>query len=176
MGTARVCLGAIAGAHGVRGAVRIKYFTETPDSLAAYGPVSDEGGEHEFMLTVIGHTKDLAVATIAGVVDRDAAEALKGLRLYVARAALPPPADEEFYHVDLIGLAARRPDGAVLGRVVAIHDGGGGGEFLEIAPDGGGTALMVPFTRAAVPEIDLAAGAIVVALDAEQSGEGAQPR
>ncbi len=104
---ARVCLGAIAGAHGVRGLVKIKSFTQDPANLTAYGPLADESGRRRFEIAVTGRAKGLLVARIAGVEDRDAAQALRGVRLYVARAALPEPEEaEEFYQADLIGLAA----------------------------------------------------------------------
>lgn len=159
-GAERVCVGIITGPQGVRGAVRVKSFTAAPEAVAAYGPVEDEAGTRRFELRVVGKAKGVVVATLPGVADRDAAAALKGLRLYVARDALPPPEEDEFYHADLLGLAAELADGTVLGRVRAVHDFGAG-DSLEIAPEAG-TPLLVPFTRAAVPVIDLAGGRIVV--------------
>lgn len=156
----RVCLGAIAGVHGVRGAVRIKSFTAEPRDVAAYGALTDEAGEREFMLTVTGESRGQIIARIAGVNDRDAAAALKGTRLYVARSRLPTPEPDEFYHTDLIGLEAIGPDGKRLGTVSAVHDFGAGG-LLEIGLDGGGS-VMLPFTAEAVPEVDFKAGRVVV--------------
>ena len=161
MGEARVCLGAIAGVHGVRGLVRVKSFTETPEDIAAYGPLSDEAGERRFTLTVTGRAKGLLLARIEGVTDRDRAAALKGTRLYAPRAALPALAEETYYHADLIGLAAEDPEGRPLGRVTAVENHGAG-DLLEIAGDPGGGPLLVPFTRAAVPVVDLAGGRLVV--------------
>jgi 16S rRNA processing protein RimM len=157
----RICVGIITGAQGVRGAVRIKSFTAVPQDVAAYGPVADEAGERSFALRAVGTAKGVVVATIAGIADRDAAERLKGVRLYVARDRLPAPGEEEYYHADLIGLAAVLADGTPLGRVRAVHQYGAG-DSLEIARENGGTVL-VPFTRAAVPAIDLAQGRLVIA-------------
>lgn len=160
MPDARVLVGVIVGAHGVRGAVRIKPFTAEPAAIAAYGPLEDETGTRRFEISLVGEGKGVVIATLKGIGDRNAAEALKGLRLYVARAALPPPGEEEFYHADLIGLAAVRRDGTLLGRVCAVHDFGAG-DSLELALADGGT-LLVPFTKAVVPEIDVAGGKLVV--------------
>jgi 16S rRNA processing protein RimM len=159
-GTPRLCVGVITGAQGVRGAVRVKSFTAVPEDVAAYGPVADEAGQHEFALRPVGRAKGVVIATIAGVADRDAAERLKGVRLYVARDKLPAPGEEEYYHADLIGLAAVLRDGAPLGRVRAVHEYGAG-VSLEVVRESGAT-VMVPFTRAAVPEIDLAVGKLVI--------------
>jgi 16S rRNA processing protein RimM len=156
----RICVGIVTGAQGVRGAVRIKSFTAVPEDVAAYGPVADEAGERSFALRAVGKAKGVVVATIAGIADRDAAERLKGVRLYVARDRLPAPGEEEYYHADLIGLAAVLRDGTVLGEVRAVHEYGAG-DSLEVARDNGGT-MLVPFTRATVPEIDLAQGRLVI--------------
>ena len=155
----RICLAAIAGVHGVRGLVRLKTFTERPEDVVAYGELSDERGERQFRLTLKGANKGLLLAAIEGVTDRSAAEALKGLRLYVAREALPPNEDpEEFYHADLIGLAVVDRSGKTLGTVRAVEDFGAG-SVLEIEQDGG--SFMLPFTLAAVPEVDLEGGRLV---------------
>lgn len=160
MSPARVCVGVITGAQGVRGAVRVKSFTADPEDLAAYGPVEDEAGERRFELRVVGRAKGVVVAKLAGIEDRDAAEALRGMRLYVGRAALPPAGEEEYYHADLLGLRAELADGSVLGRVRAVHDFGAGDSLELERPEGG--LLMVPFTRAAVPVVDLAGGRVVI--------------
>ena len=165
-GGARICLGAIAGAHGVRGLVKIKSFTEEPADLTAYGPLGDETGERRFEIAVTGQAKGLLVARIEGVADRDAAQNLRGVRLYVDRAALPAPEETEaYYHADLIGLAAEDPQGQPLGRIAAVENYGAG-DYLEIAPLEG-APLLVPFTQAAVPLIDIEAGRVVVALPEE---------
>lgn len=172
---ARICLGVVTGAHGVKGLVRIKSFTAEPAAVAAYGPLADESGARRFALTLVGSGKGVLLARIQGIADRDAAERLKGVRLYVRRTDLPPPADDEFYMADLVGLEARLGDGSPLGTVRAAHDFGAGAS-LEIERDGGKTVL-VPFTRAAVPVVDIAAGKITVAppaglLDEEPAREG----
>ena len=161
-GDARVCLGAIAGAHGVRGQVKIKSFTEDPSDLTAYGPLGDEAGGRRFEIAVTGQAKGLLLARIAGVADREAAQALRGVRLYVDRAALPEPEEAEaFYHADLIGLAAEDAQGEPLGRVAAVENYGAG-DYLEIErPEG--EPLLIPFTQVAVPFVDLEAGRVVVA-------------
>lgn len=161
-----VCLGEVAGAHGLRGELAVRSFTADPDDIAAYGPLRDEAGLQTLTLKVTGHRKDQVIVRAQGIADRTAAEALRGLRLFVARDALPPPDDDEFYYTDLIGLAAdlTGPDGDAvqpLGRVEAVQDFGAG-PFLEIRCENA-SALLVPFTRAAVPEVDIAGGRIVVA-------------
>src|SRR6202162_3579597 len=118
----RVCVGVIAGAHGVQGAVRVKSFTADPQAVARYGPLEDETGERLLSLRLVGSAKGVVIARLAGIADRDRAEALRGLRLYLSRAALPPPAEEEYYHTDLIGLEAALGDGTPVGQVRAVHD------------------------------------------------------
>ena len=156
-----VCLGAVAGAQGVRGDLRIKPFTADPAGIASYGPVSDEAGTRRFTLTVREVRKDVVIVSAAEVRDRNAAEALRGVRLYVPRAALPEPDEDEFYHADLIGLAAVGEDGTVFGTVRALHDFGAG-DVMEIARAEGGQPFAVPFTREVVPVIDFAGRRVVV--------------
>ena len=161
----KICIGVVVGAQGIKGAVRIKPFTDRPEAVAAYGPVTDEQGARRFEVRIVGQARGVVTAQLSGVTDRNAAEALKGLRLYVPRAALPEPEEEEFYHADLIGLAAERADGTPLGRVAAVLNHGAG-TYLEIA-QAGGRPLIVPFTRAAVPVVDPAAGRLVIEPPAE---------
>lgn len=159
-GNRRVCLGVIVGAHGVRGSLRVKPFTEKPEAVAAYGPVEDESGHRRFTLRVHGRHKGAVIVAIEGVDDRDQALALKGTRLYVDRAALPELDDEEaFYHADLIGLSVVTREGEALGTVAAVQNFGAG-DLLEIADDEGRT-LVLPFTKEAVPLVDLDAGRLV---------------
>ena len=157
-----VCVAQIGAPHGVRGAFRLRCFTEVPENVAAYGPVHDEAGRCLFALRVLAETKGGLIATASGIEDRDAAEALRGLRLHVPRARLPATDEDEFYHEDLVGLAARAPDGAPLGRVIAVHNHGAG-DILEVELEPGRTEL-VPFTRELVPTVDLAAGTVEVVL------------
>ena len=157
----RVCLGAIAGAHGVGGAVKIRSFTIEPADVAAYGPVSDEDGKRVFEIEIIGEARGVILARLQSVDDRDAAEALKGTRLYVTRDALPAPDDGEFYHGDLLGLAAELADGTRFGAVTAIRTVGET-DVLEITRDDGKPSVMVPFTSEATPMVDLDGGRIVI--------------
>lgn len=166
---ARVLLGSIVGVHGVRGAVKIRSHTADPAAIAGYGPLTDASGERRFKLRVIGQARGNVVAKIEGVVDRDAAERLRGVDLYVARDVLPPPEEEdEYYLADLIGLAAVTEAGAPYGTIVDIRDFGAG-DLLEIRPDGGGPTVFLPFTRDIVPVIDIEAGRIVVVPPTEVS-------
>lgn len=155
-----VCLGVIVAPHGVRGAVKIKTFTDRPENIAAYGPLSDEKGRRQFTLRHFRVQGDVIVAQLEGIADRDAAEGLKGLRLHVPRAALPAPEAEEFYLTDLVGLSAEDADGQRVGTVLAVHDFGAG-DVLELRAPTGGT-FFLPFTRAVVPVVDLGAGRLVV--------------
>ena len=154
-----VLLGIVGGAHGIKGEVRVKSFTEDPEDLGAYGPLFDASGRR-YTVQSARVQKNVVVARFAEVKDRNAAERLNGTELFVDRAALPEEGEGEFYQADLVGLVARLTDGTVIGEVVAFHDFGGG-DLLEIAPDGG-ASVMIPFTEAAVPEVDLDLGFILV--------------
>lgn len=170
MGDERVCLGVIAGAQGVRGQVRIKSFTEHPADVAAYGPLSDEAGRRRFSMTVVGRAKGVVVVAIEGIAERAAAEALRGTRLFVERQALPALDEPEcFYHADLIGLSAEDRLGRPLGLVRAVHNFGAG-DLIEIETAEGAT-LTVPFTKHAVPLVDLDAGRLVAAPPPESDSE-----
>lgn len=160
MADERLCVGVIGAPRGVRGELRVKSYTADPAALAGYGPLTDESGRREFRLTVLESKGDMLVARIEGVAGRDAAEALKGVRLYVARRALPPAGEGEYYQVDLIGLRAETPEGAPLGTVSAVEDFGAG-PLIEIVL-GDGRPVLVPFTDAVVPAVDLGAGRLVV--------------
>jgi 16S rRNA processing protein RimM len=157
-----VCVAQVATAHGVRGALKLRCFTESPENVAAYGPLCDEAGHELFAVRILSAARDGVIVTAEGIRDRDAALGLRGLRLYVPRSRLPATDEDEFYHEDLVGLAARDPAGRSVGRVLAVHDFGAG-DILEIATEDG-RSEMVPFTRAAVPEIDLAARVLTVVL------------
>ncbi len=154
-----ICVGAVAGAHGVRGGVRIKPFTQDPEAVGAYGMVRDESGARRFEIQLIGKAKGVVLAKLSGVETREAAEALKGMRLYVDRATLPPSDRDEFYHTDLIGLAVELADGGSLGIVHALHDFGAG-DLLEVKTSDG-KLILLPFTEAVFPTVDLEAGRIV---------------
>lgn len=159
----RICLGAVAAAHGVRGEVKIKTFTEAPEAVAAYGPVETEDGRR-LTLTVVRTLKDgLVLARAQEIKTREGAEALKGARLYVGRERLPAPGADEFYHEDLVGLAAFDDAGAPFGMVSAVYNFGAG-DIIELkgVPGADGVRL-VAFTRENVPAVDLDNGRIVVA-------------
>jgi 16S rRNA processing protein RimM len=164
----RILVGQFGAAHGVKGEVRLKSFTGDPKAIAAYGPLSDRQGTRTFEIAALRNVKDdLFVARVKGISTRDAAEALANIELYVSRAALPAPEEEdEFYIADLIGLTARTENGEPIGSVVQVLNYGAG-DMIEIAPLAGGETLLVPFTREAVPQIDLKGGYITIVLPDE---------
>lgn len=155
----RVCVGAIAGAFGVRGEVRLKSFCAEAEAIGAYGPLFTEDGSRRFSVVLGRPVPDGLSARLSGVETREQAEALKGVRLYVDRDRLPSLPDDEFYHADLLGLVVQDTGGAVIGKVSAVLNHGAG-DLLEVARPGKPAALL-PFTRAVVPTVDLAAGRIV---------------
>jgi 16S rRNA processing protein RimM len=160
--TERIRVARIGAAHGIRGEVRLWSFTQDPMAVAQYGPLQTQDGTRSFEIETLRPAKDFLVARLAGVADRDAAEKLTNLDLFVPRERLPQIEEEDtWYHADLIGLAAVTADGGRLGAVSAVHNFGAG-DILEIVPDGGGPTLMLPFTAANVPEVDLQAKRIVV--------------
>jgi len=153
-----LCVGAISGSYGVRGEVRLKSFCAEPTAIADYGPLFTEDGTRSFKITLTRPVAGGLGARITGVATKEEADALKGISLYVARDKLPSLPDDEYYYADLIGLEARDTGGAVLGKVTAMHNHGAG-DLIEIA---GATSLLLPFTLATVPMVDLALGRIVV--------------
>ncbi len=166
-----ILLGVFGGARGVRGEVRIKSFTAHPEAIGAYGALTDKAGARVFAFESLRALKDdMLVARVKGVSTREAAQALNGVELFARREQLPPPGEDEFYYDDLVGLAAVTREGSRLGRVVALSNFGAG-DILEIAPEGGGETLMLPFTKAVAPEIDFAAGRIVIEPPREIEGE-----
>jgi 16S rRNA processing protein RimM len=167
--TARVCVARIGAAHGLRGEVRLWTFTEDPLAVKRYGPLSTGDGARQFEVTHARPAKDHLVATLKGVTTRDEAERLNGTDLYVARDKLPTTDEGEFYHADLIGLAAVDGAGTLLGTVAAIHNFGAG-DIIEIAPAHGPT-LMLPFTDAVVPTVDIVGGRVVIEMPGEIDGD-----
>ena len=163
-----ILLARIGAAHGVRGEVRVKSFTAEPMSLGDYGPLTAADGRR-FDIERLRPAKQVVIAKFRGIDDRASAEALNGTELYVDREALPAAGEDEFYHADLIGLTALREAGEALGTIVAIHDFGAG-DILEIAP-ARGPSLLVPFTRAAVPHVDMAGGRVIVSAAVESAHE-----
>jgi 16S rRNA processing protein RimM len=166
---APVCVARIGAAHGVRGAVKLWTFTEDPLAVQSYGPLMTKDGARRFEIANVREAKDHLVATFKGIATRNDAEKLNGIELYVPREKLPATEDDEFYHADLIGLAAVNAADEPLGRVVAIHNFGAG-DIIEIAPPKGATMLL-PFTNAVVPTVDIAGGRVVIELPQEIEGE-----
>jgi 16S rRNA processing protein RimM len=166
---APICVARIGAAHGVRGEVKLWTFTEDPLAVKHYGPLATKDGARQFEVTHAREAKGHLVATLKGIATREDAERLNGLELYIAREKLPATDEDEYYHADLIGLAAVTPANEPLGRVIAIHNFGAG-DIIEIAPLSGATMLL-PFTNAVVPSVDLAGGRVVIQLPQEIDGE-----
>lgn len=156
----RLCVGIIGAPRGVRGEVRIKSFTANPLDIAAYGPVETEDGR-KLTITAVQPVKGMVAARFKGIANRDQAEALKNVRLYIDRALLPEPDDEEWYHADLIGLAVENTDGTRIGTVATVQDFGGG-DLLEVALEGHRKTVFVPFTRDVVPVVNVKDGLVVI--------------
>jgi 16S rRNA processing protein RimM len=166
---APVCVARIGAPHGVRGAVKLWTFTEDPLAIKHYGPLATRDGARSFEVTHVREAKDHLVATLNGVTTREEAARLNGVELYVAREKLPETEADEYYHADLIGLAAVNSSDEPIGRVIAIHNFGAG-DIIEIAPPSGGTMLL-PFTNAVVPTVDIAGGRVVIELPGEVHGD-----
>jgi 16S rRNA processing protein RimM len=165
---APICVARIGAAHGVRGAVKLWTFTEDPLAVKRYGPLATKDGARSFEVTDAREAKGHLVATLKGIATREEAERLNGIELYIARDKLPATDADEYYHADLIGLAAVNGADEPIGRVIAIHNFGAG-DIIEIAPPNGATMLL-PFTNAVVPTVDLAGGRVVIELPAEIDG------
>lgn len=160
MSDARICVGAFAGAFGVKGEVRLKSFTAEPEAIADYGPLYSEDGTTTYKVEITRPINNGFAANVAGVNTKEDADALRGTQLYADRDALPSLPDDEFYHTDLIGLAVFDSGGRELGRVTAVHNHGAG-DLLEVSGPGLKTPALIPFTREAVPTVDLTAGRII---------------
>jgi len=159
----RVCLGVIATAHGLKGEVKIRCFASDPTALTAYGPLTDETGTVNYTVVRYRENKGIVVAALEGVRDRNAAEALRGVQLFLDRSRLPATAPDEFYQADLEGLPVRHVDGRALGTVIAFHNYGAG-DLVEVEREDGGR-FMVPFTADFVPSVSLADGLRIKADD-----------
>jgi 16S rRNA processing protein RimM len=162
----RILIGRITAAHGIRGDVVVDSFTSEPQALDAYGQLESEDGTRRIELSVERVTPKGVIAHVKGVDDRNGAEALKGFALYVDRARLPAAADDEYYHADLVGLAAEDSQGRKLGTIVAVENFGAG-DILELRLDGRAKTELIPFSDAFVPIVDVAGGRVVVALPAD---------
>ena len=167
--TARVLLGEITGVHGIRGEVTVRSYTAAPEDIASYGPLYDETGARQIIIQSLRVTAKGVVAKLTGLNDRNAAEAARGTKLYVDRARLPDAGTDEFYLIDLVGLNAIAPDGTAVGRIVSVENFGAG-DLLEIEPATGGHTRYVAFTKANVPNVDLAAGHLTLVLPPEDNG------
>jgi 16S rRNA processing protein RimM len=164
-----VCVARIGAAHGVRGAVKLWTFTEDPFAVTRYGPLWSKDGRQQFEVAQVREANGFLVATLRGITSRNEAERLNGIELYIARDKLPPTDEDEYYHTDLIGLAAVKTSGEPLGRIIAIHNFGAG-DIIEVAPESGPT-LMLPFSNAVVPEVDLKGGRVVIDPPREIDGD-----
>ncbi len=170
-GGGRVCLGQFGAARGVRGEIRLHSFTADPEAIASYGPLESEDGR-VFEIETMRPAKDHFVARVSGIADRNAAERLKNVKLYVPRERLPQPDQaDEFYHADLIGLAVVDREGHALGTVIAIHNFGAG-DLIEMSPSAGGKTELVPFDEFHVPVVDIAAGKIVAIVPQATTDQG----
>lgn len=156
----RVLLGEIGAAQGLKGEVRLRSYTAEPGAIADYGALEDEQGRAVEIESLRGTAKAL-IARIRGVTTREGAEALARTKLYIARALLPERDEEEWYHADLIGLAALDARGTEIGTVVAVQNFGAG-DLIEVKPAKGGPTVLVPFTRETVPEVDVEGGRLTL--------------
>jgi 16S rRNA processing protein RimM len=155
-----ICVGAIGGAYGVRGEVRIKSFCAEPSDIADYSPLSSEDGSRSFSLTLTRPVKNGFAARIGGVSTKEEADALRGVQLFARRDQLPSLPDDEYYHADLIGLDVVDTGGTVLGQVKSVQNHGAG-DLLEVHGPGLTATVLLPFTLAVIPTVDLDAGRIV---------------
>ncbi|MDE4132972.1 ribosome maturation factor RimM [Phaeobacter sp. QD34_3] len=155
-----ICVGAVAGAFGVRGEVRLKSFCSIPEDIETYGALSSEDGSRSFTVTLTAAIKNGFTARLSGVETKEQADALKGLRLFAPRDRLPSLPDDEYYHADLIGLEVYDTGGALLGRVKSVQNHGAS-DLLELHGAGLKTTVLLPFTLAAVPTVDLEQGRII---------------
>lgn len=163
LSTRRILLGTIAAAHGIRGEVMLRTYTSDPEAIADYGALSDKAGKHIFKIKSVRATPKGLIARIDGVNDRNGAEALRGIDLYVERERLPETDAQEYYHADLIGLDARDAAGAVIGVIVSVANFGAG-DLLEIRKSGTKQTEYVAFSAANVPHVDIAAGHLVIVM------------
>jgi 16S rRNA processing protein RimM len=171
----RILLGRIVAAHGIRGDVLVRTYTDDPEAIGGYGPLADADGRRTFELRVLRVTTKGVVARVAGIGDRNGAEALAGTDLYIARAQLPAAEEGAFYHADLIGLAAIAPDGTEVGRIVGVHNFGAG-DLVEVAIGGSRRTELVPFTAQFVPEVDLTRRIVVIELPMPTDDDEPPPR
>ncbi len=156
-----ICVGAIAGAYGVQGEARVKSFTADPIAIADYSPLLTEDGKRQFDVTVTRAIKNGLCARLSGVTTKEQADALRGVQLFVPRTKLPNLPDDEYYYTDLIGVQVRDTGGTVIGAVRNVLNHGSG-DLLEIAGPDLKSTVLLPFTKEAVPTVDLTAGRIII--------------
>lgn len=155
-----ICVGSLSGAYGVRGEVRLKSYCAEPSDIADYNPLSDADGLRQFNVTLVRPIKGGYAARVSGVSTKEDADALRGTDLFAQRDRLPSLPDDEFYHADLIGLDVVDTGGVLLGKVKTVQNHGAG-DLLEIHGPGMKNTVLLPFTQAAVPTVDLGGGRIV---------------
>ena len=166
-----ILMGVFGAPQGVRGEVRVKSLTAEPSAIGAYGPLTDKRRARAFVFDSLRPLKDdMLVVRLAGVTTRDAAEALKGVEIFARRDQLPPPAQDEFYYDDLVGLEAVDAAGESIGRVASLVNYGAG-DVLEIAPAQGGETLLLPFTKSVAQRIDFDVERIVIERPPEVEAE-----
>jgi 16S rRNA processing protein RimM len=170
----RILLGRIIAAHGVRGEVVVRSYAEEPEAIGAYGALGTSDAGRKIELRVVRVTPKGVIARVSGIADRNGAEALAGIDLYVDRAQFPRAREGEFYHADLIGLAAVAPDGTEIGRVVGVHNFGAG-DLIEIALPGSRHTELLPFDENHVPDVNIAAGRLVIVMPAPAEPDEDEP-
>ncbi|AXT35431.1 16S rRNA processing protein RimM [Phaeobacter sp. LSS9] len=158
--TEQICVGAISGSYGVRGEVRLKSFCAMPEDIEDYSPLSTEDGSQTYTITLVRAIKNGFTARIGGIETKEQADALKGVRLFAPRERLPNLPDDEYYHTDLMGLDVYDTGGTLLGSVKSVQNHGAS-DLLEIAIPAESKTVLLPFTLAAVPTVDLASGRII---------------
>ena len=156
-----ICVGAIAGAFGVKGEVRLKSFTSIPEAIADYAPLLTEKGEKKFDVVITGEIKNGLSARMSGVISKEEADKLKGTRLFVPRERLPELPEDEYYHTDLIGLIVQNLEGSNIGRIKSVLNHGAS-DLLEIENKRENRSVLVPFTREIVPKVDIKNSLVVI--------------
>lgn len=154
-----ICLGVIIAAHGVRGQVKLRSFTTHPEDIGDYGDLCDTQGK-TYRLTVITSNNDTVIASIEGIADRDTAEKLRNIELFVERSKLPAPPENEYYYNDLIGLKVISGNGTAYGQVTGVHNFGAG-DIVDIKLVSGKEECM-PFNKATFPVIDIKNKTLVI--------------
>lgn len=160
MSESRICVGVISGSYGVHGELRVKSFCAVPEDIETYSPLTTEDGKRSFALALVRPMKNGFVARIAEVATKEQADALRGTQLFAQRADLPTLPDDEYYYSDLTGLEVFDTGGTSLGHVKSVQNHGAG-DLLEVQVPGSSASVLLPFTVAVVPTVDLASGRIV---------------